>query len=100
MRLPKFDVSVMCFCLVMAAAIPVAALRAKTYSIGYELGKLKNQEKNLRRENIRIKYDLATVRRVVRDKYLSKDSHATALQLPNPKAVIRVQDQPPLGDTD
>jgi hypothetical protein len=69
MRFPRVDASIICFALVVVAAVPVAALRSRTYSIGYSLGELKKQERQLRQKNIELKSQLATTQRTIRDKY-------------------------------
>lgn len=90
----KFDTSIVCFVLVMAAAIPVAALRAKTYSVGYDLGKLKEKERQLRQRNIELQYDLAATERQVREKNMKPGSgDGGELKLPEPSAVLRNQPQ-------
>lgn len=90
----KFDTSIICFVLVMAAAIPVAALRAKTYSVGYDLGKLKENERQLRQRNIELQYDLAATERQVREKNLKPGTGEDGeLKLPDPTAVLRNQSQ-------
>lgn len=67
----RVDVSLVCFVLVLAAAIPVALLRTRTYALGYELGHLKAQERALRQENAELLSELATVERSVRDKHIA-----------------------------
>lgn len=87
MKFLKFDTSIICFVLVMMAAIPVAALRAKTYTVGYDLGKLKDKERQLRQRNIELQYDLAATERQIREKnHVGND-----LKLPEPSAVLRGQ---------
>lgn len=90
MKVFKLDASIVCFGLVMIAAIPVAALRAKTYAIGYELGKLKEQERVLRQKNVELQFEQAGIQRSVREKLVSKsgsDSNAV-LRLPETGSVI------------
>ena len=47
----RIELSAFCFLLVMFFAIPVAYLRTKTYSLGYDIGHLKQEEKRLIKEN-------------------------------------------------
>jgi hypothetical protein len=69
----RLDVSLVCFVLVLAAAIPVALLRTKTYSLGYDLGRLKSQERELRQRNVELLSQLASTQRAVRDKYVAHE---------------------------
>ena len=86
----KWDASLVCFILVVLAAVPVAALRAKTFSIGYELGQLKNKERELRQSNIELQTELASAQRTVREKWIPHQSkRAQILSLPEPTQVIR-----------
>jgi hypothetical protein len=55
----KIDVSILSFGLVLLIAIPVTALRSGTYSIGYEIADLKNQERVLYERNLELKAQLA-----------------------------------------
>lgn len=91
MKLPKIDASIVCFALVVIAAVPVAALRSSTYSIGYELGKLKNAERNLRQKNVELKSTLAQTQRTLRERFVSgrnnKAKEAT-LELPSRDRII------------
>ena len=90
MKFPKIDASIVCFAMVVLAAIPVATLRTKTYAIGYELGKLKETERTLRQKNIELQSDLASVQRSIRDRHLSRSTKAEPgkLQLPGADSVI------------
>lgn len=65
----RIDASIVCFAMVVLAAIPVTTLRSKTYAIGYELGRLKETERELRQRNIELQSTLASVQRSVRDKH-------------------------------
>ncbi len=91
MKLPKIDASIVCFALVVIAAIPVAALRSRTYSLGYELGKLKNAERALRQKNVELKSSLAQTQRSLRDRLVSgrnnKSKDAT-LELPSREKIL------------
>lgn len=90
MKFPRVDASMVCFALVVLAAIPVATLRSKTYAIGYELGKLKAQERALRQHNIELQSELAAVQRSIRDKHVARGpkSDSGKLLLPGAEAVI------------
>lgn len=89
----RIDGSLLCFSLVVVAAVPVAALRSKTYSIGYELGRLKAEEKQLRQRNVELQSQLASVQRSVRFNRLKIDGHGTQAQLnlPAKSNVLRPQ---------
>lgn len=67
----RVDVSLVCFVLVLAAAIPVALLRTKTYALGYDLGRLKARERELRQRNVELLSEIASTQRSVRDKHTS-----------------------------
>lgn len=84
MNFKKIDASLLCFALVVLAAIPVAALRTKTYAIGYELGRLKSEERLLRQRNTELQGQLASVQRAVRDAKLKNTGHANGAQLDLP----------------
>jgi TolA-binding protein len=91
LSLRTLDASLLCFALVVIAAIPVAALRTKTYAIGYELGRLKSEEKLLRQRNTELQSQLASVQRSVRETRLrSGTSQGQAqLNLPQKQNVLR-----------
>ena len=65
----RVDVSLVCFVLVLAAAIPVALLRTKTYALGYDLGRLKSRERELRQRNVELVSEMASTQRDVRDQH-------------------------------
>ena len=93
MRNWRVDVSLVCFVLVLAAAIPVALLRTKTYALGYDLGRLKSQERTLRHRNAELLFELASAQRSVRDKLISRTSGGQgaskgALALPEAAQVL------------
>lgn len=90
-NLKKIDASILCFALVVVAAIPVAALRTKTYAIGYELGRLKSEERQLRQKNTELESELASVQRSVRESKIKKtaDGQTSVLNLPSQSDVIR-----------
>jgi len=92
-HLRRIDASLLCFALVVIAAIPVAALRSKTYSIGYELGRLKSEEKHLRQRNVELQSQLASVQRSVRESHLKNNQGGkqTQLNLPAKTNVWRPQ---------
>jgi hypothetical protein len=91
MKLPKIDASIVCFALVVVAAIPVAALRSSTYTLGYDLGKLKNSERLLRQRNVELKSTLAQTQRTLRERFVSgrnnKSKDAT-LELPSRDRIL------------
>lgn len=90
-NLQRVDASLLCFALVVLAAIPVAALRTKTYAIGYELGRLKSEERHLRQRNTELQSTLASVQRSVRDLKLQKKANQIQLNLPSKSNVLRAQ---------
>jgi hypothetical protein len=81
------DVSLVCFALVVSAAIPVALLRTKTFALGYELGALKAQEREHRQRNAELISQLASARREARDK-LFANSNKSHLSLPSREQVV------------
>lgn len=88
----RIDASIVCFAIVVLAAIPVTTLRSKTYAVGYELGHLKETERALRQRNIELQSTLASAQRAVRDKLLARSSKSDTpprLALPSAEAVIR-----------
>lgn len=93
MNLKRIDASLLCFALVVLAAIPVAALRTKTYAIGYELGRLKSEERLLRQKNTELQGQLASVQRSVRDAKLKNTNSdgEVQLKLPAKTNVLRPQ---------
>jgi len=93
LNLKRLDASLLCFALVVVAAIPVAALRTKTYAIGYELGRLKSEEKQLRQRNTELQGQLASVQRAVRDSRLRNQTNGgqVELNLPSKSNVLRPQ---------
>jgi hypothetical protein len=93
LNLKRLDASLLCFALVVVAAIPVAALRTKTYAIGYELGRLKSEEKQLRQRNTVLQGQLASVQRAVRDSRLRNPTNGgqAQLNLPSKSNVLRPQ---------
>jgi hypothetical protein len=95
--LKKIDASILCFALVVVAAIPVAALRTKTYAIGYELGRLKAEERQLLQKNTELESQLASVQRSVRESKVkrSADGQSSPLNLPSRSDVIRPHIRPP-----
>lgn len=100
----RVDVSLVCFVLVLAAAIPVALLRTKTYALGYELGQLKSRERELRQRNVELLSELASTQRTVRDKHTSSSAqhsmsqarsgkaNENALVLPSAKEVLHAKE--------
>jgi len=100
-RFPRIDVSLVCFVLVIAAAIPVALLRTKTYALGYELGRLKTDERELRQRNVELLSEVAAVQRSVRDKHISGARGSTKnveLVLPGIDGVLHARE--PGGKSD
>lgn len=93
-QLKRIDASLLCFALVVVAAVPVAALRSKTYTIGYELGRLKAEEKQLRQRNVELQSQLASIQRAVRENHLKSNNPTEKqgqLNLPSKSNVWHVQ---------
>jgi len=84
----KIDVSTICFIFVTIATIPVIALRTKTYSIGYEIGKLKNQEIQLNQKKAELNSELALIQKKIKDKFASKKNQYV-LEFPKAQSVWR-----------
>ena len=64
--LGSFDISLVCFILVIVSAVPVIMLRSKTYTVGYEIGKLKRAEHVLRQKQDELETELATYKSLIR----------------------------------
>ena len=75
----------------ICVGVVVITMRSKTYSIGYEIASLKNKEKQLRQRQIELQSDLASTRRMVRDKLLAEQDKLGKPKyiLPDPKHVLR-----------
>jgi hypothetical protein len=92
MKFPRIDASIVCFALVVVAAIPVATLRSRTYALGYDLGKLKQTEKNQRNHNVELKSAIARTQRSIRDSYLKSKNPGSVemktLSLPSQEHIL------------
>lgn len=68
----------------------VITLRSRTYYIGYEIAKLKNQEKSLREENGELLIERANLQRTLRNTLLNeKDgSGKSKFVFPDPSHVL------------
>lgn len=92
MKIPRIDASIVCFALVVVAAVPVATLRSRTYSLGYDLGKLKQQEKAYRQRNTELKLAIAKTQRSIREQYFGAHAadtkNTSPLALPNQEHVF------------
>lgn len=89
----RIDASILCFAIVILAAIPVASLRTRTYSLGYELGALKLKEQELRQRTVELQSDLAETQRAVRDRHVGATTSPAQLQLPAENTVIHGRPQ-------
>ena len=89
--LKKIDAMVVIIFFTICIGVVVITMRSKTYSIGYEIASLKNKEKQLRQRQIELQSDLASTRRMVRDKLLSQQDKLGKPKyiLPDPTHVIR-----------
>ncbi|MFZ9519168.1 MAG: hypothetical protein ACO3A4_01700 [Silvanigrellaceae bacterium] len=96
----RIDASLLCFALVVIAAVPVAALRSKTYSVGYELGRLKSEEKSLRQRNVDLQSQLAALQKNVRENRLKANDGdgQPKLNLPAKSNVWRANSKPSTPD--
>ena len=56
--------------------VGVITLRSKTYRVGYEIAKLKAQEKSLREQNTELRIRLSQLQKQVRDKLLNEKNAA------------------------
>ena len=79
----RLDVSLICFGLVVVAAVPVTLLRTKTYALGYEIGKRKQTEKTLLNKKDRLTQELASKKRSIRD------ASAGTFAFPAPDKIMR-----------
>ncbi|MEN9824991.1 MAG: hypothetical protein RI953_736 [Pseudomonadota bacterium] len=97
----RIDASLLCFALVVIAAVPVAALRSKTYSVGYELGRLKSEEKMLRQRNVDLQSQLAALQKNVRENRLKSNSSdgQPKLNLPSKANVWRANEPSAIPET-
>ena len=84
------DISIICFLLVLAAAIPVAWLRTKTYALGYELGKLKHIEEELRQQNALLSLEIYEQQKIIRSNLSEK---STDLHFPQPNRVLHASEK-------
>ena len=89
--LKKIDAMVIIIFFTICVGVVVITMRSKTYSIGYEIASLKNKEKQLRQRQIELQSDLASTRRMVRDKLLAEQDKLGKPKyiLPDPKHVLR-----------
>lgn len=89
--LKKIDAMVVIIFFTIGVRVLVITMRSKTYSIGYEIASLKNKERQLRQRQIELQSDLASARRMVRDKLLAEQDKQGKSKyiLPDPKHVLR-----------
>jgi len=89
--LKKIDAMVVIIFFTICIGVVVITMRSKTYSIGYEIASLKKKENQLRQRQIELQSDLASTRRMVRDKLLSQQDKLGKPKyiLPDPTHVIR-----------
>jgi hypothetical protein len=87
----KLDAMVVIIFFTICVGILVITMRSNTYSIGYEIASLKNKEKQLRQRQIELQSDLASTKRMVRDKLLAEQDKLGKPKyiLPDPKHVLR-----------
>jgi len=67
-------VTIMIFTIIIGGI--VITLRSRTYYIGYEIAKLKNQEKILREENGELLIERANLHRTIRNTLLSEKDNS------------------------
>lgn len=87
----KIDIMVVIIFFTISVGVVVITMRSKTYSIGYEIAALKSKERQLRQRQIELQTDLASIRRMVRDKLLSEQDKFGKPKyiLPDPNHVLR-----------
>lgn len=68
----KIDSIVFVLIITIIIGVAVITLRSKTYSVGYEIAKLKSKEKKLREQNTEIRIKLSQLQKQIRDKLLNE----------------------------
>lgn len=88
--LKKVDsiVTIMIFTIIIG--VIVITLRSRTYYVGYEIAKLKSQEKDLREQNGELQIELTELKRDVRNTLLNEKDATGKLKFifPDTKHVI------------
>lgn len=69
--LKQIDSIVFVLILTIIIGVAVITLRSKTYSVGYEIAKLKAKEKNLREKNTELRIQLSQQQRSLRERLLN-----------------------------
>lgn len=89
--LKKIDAMVIIIFFTICVGVLVITMRSKTYSIGYEIASLKNKERQLRQRQIELQSDLASTKRIIRDKLLAEQDKQGKPKyiLPDPNHVLR-----------
>jgi hypothetical protein len=89
--LKKIDAMVVIIFFTICVGVLVITMRSKTYSVGYEIASLKNKEKQLRQKQIELQSELASTKRMVRDKLLAEQDNAGKPKyiLPDQNHVLR-----------
>jgi len=70
--LKKIDSVVTVLVLTIVIGVCVVTLRSQTYYVGYDIAKLKSQEKSLRKQNTELQIELSKLQRNIRAKLLSE----------------------------
>ena len=68
----KLDSIVLVLLFTIIAGGGVIALRSKTYSVGYEIAKLKSQEQKLREQNTELRIQLYQAQKRIRERLLAE----------------------------
>lgn len=77
--LKKVDSIVLVLILTIFIGVVVITLRSKTYYVGYEIAKLKGQEKDLRAQNTDLNVEITAIQRNIRNSLLNeKDAQSRA----------------------
>ncbi|MES2615197.1 MAG: hypothetical protein V4591_07275 [Bdellovibrionota bacterium] len=89
--LKKIDIMLVIIFFTICVGVLVITMHSKTYSIGYEIASLKNKERQLRQRQIELQSDLASTRRMVRDRLLAEQDKFGKPKyiLPDQKHVLR-----------
>lgn len=70
--LKKVDSIVLVLILTIFIGVVVITLRSRTYYVGYEIAKLKGQEKDLRTQNTELQIEITSVQRNLRNSLLNE----------------------------
>ncbi len=74
--LKKIDSIVFVLILTIIIGVAVITLRSKTYTVGYEIAKLKANEKSLRKQNAELHIQLSQLQKKIRERLLNQNNTA------------------------